>query len=357
MNQSVAIFDNYDGGANGQPRDSDAAKDKTNFYYTGPSGNPDPYPISKAADGHQDVYMGGNSRIYAGMLGGGDPKWSGSCDGSRITLTNADKYCTAGTVIGLTAHPSDDDKTNARNAANVYITGNNAARYGGGIMSNGTVYFGYRPTEKTLPTRLTLVGKKSFLQKDGKTAAAIADGRFTVTVTNTQDASEVYTGTVDSLGNITFPTMLFQSQGTKTYKIQEVVNPVENIIYDTVTYTMTVTLAARQQISDSKGGATTEYCFPTTVKIVNDKTGKTVFSSNSVHKNSTVILRSTPSGGAAFTNQLKNEEYTLDIVKQDAVTGKGIGVATFEMQTFVMDPRPVGAGKQGTGKEMYISMF
>ena len=357
LNQSVAIFDNYDGGANGQPRDSDAAKDKTNFNYTGPSGNPDPYPISRAVDGHQDVYMGGNSRIYAGMLGGGDPKWSGSCDGSRITLTNADKYCTAGTVIGLTAHPSDDDKTNARDAANVYITGNYAARYGGGIMSNGTVYFGYRPTEKTLPTRLTLVGKKSFLQKDGKTAAAIADGRFTITVTNTNDASEVYTGTVDSSGNITFPTMLFQSQGTKTYKIQEVVNPVENIIYDTVTYTMTVTLAARRQISDSKGGATTEYCFPTTVKIVNDKTGKTVFSSASVHKNSTVILRSTSSGGAAFTNQLKNEEYTLDIVKQDAVTGKGIGVATFEMQTFVMDPRPVGVDKPGTGKEMYIGMY
>ena len=360
LDKSVAIFDNYDGGANGQPRDSDAAKDKTNFNYTGPSGNPDPYPISRAVDGHQDVYMGGNSRIYAGMLGGGDPKWSGSCDGSRITLTNADQYCTSGTVIGLTAHPSDDDKTNARNAANVYITGNYAARYGGGIMSNGTVYFGIRPTEKTLPTRLTLVGKKSFLQKDGKTAAAIADGRFTITVTNTNDASEVYTGTVDSSGNITFPTMLFQSKGTKTYKIQEFVNPVEgNITYDTTTYTMTVTLAERWKIGTSMGGTSEEFEFPTTVKIVNDKTKATVFSATrtEIRKNSTVILRSTPSGGAAFTNQLKNEEYTLDIVKQDAVTGKGIGVATFEMQTFVMDPRPVGAGKQGTGKEMYIGMY
>lgn len=357
LNSSVAIFDNHDGGANGQPRNSDAAHDITNFNYTGPSGNPDPYPISKAADGHQDVYMGGNSRIYAGMLGGGDPKWSGSRDGSRITLTKADQYCTAGKVIGLTAHPSEADKANARQAARVYVTGNYAARYGGGIMSNGTVYFGLRPTESTLPTRLILVGKKSFLQKDGKTAAAIVDGRFTITVKNTADASEVYTGTVDSSGNIQFPTMLFQSQGTKTYKISEVVNSSDNITYDTTTYTMTVTLAARKKISDDKGGATTEYCFPTTVKIVNDKTKATVFTSSNVHQNSTVILRSTASGGAAFTNQLKGDEYTLNIAKQDKTTGKGIGVATFEMQIYTMDPRPVGTGKPGTGKEMYIGMY
>ncbi len=357
LDHGVAIFDNHDGGADGKPRSGDGAHDITNYNYTGPSGNPNPYPISEAADGHQDVYMGGNTRIYAGMLGGGDPNWSGSCDGTRITVTKADQYCTAGTVIGLTAHPSDDDKNTARSAADVYITGNYSARYGGGIMSNGTVYFGYRPIEQTLPTRITLVGTKSLLQKDGETAAAIADGRFTVTVTNTKNASEVYTGTVDSSGNINFPVMLFQSQGTTTYKIKEAVNSAENITYDTTTYTMTVTLAARQKIGTSMGGLSEEYSFPTTVKIVNDTTGKTVFSSTNVHNNSIVILRSTASGGAAFTNQLKNEEYALDITKQDAVTGKGIGVATFEMQTYVMDPRPVGENNKGTGQEMYIGMY
>ena len=356
VDSSVAIFDNYDGGANGKPRDSDEAKDITNYNYTGPAGNPDPYPISKAADGHQDVYMGGNTRIYSAMLGGGDPKWSGSRDGSRITLTKAEQYCTASTIIGLTAHPSDADKNNARNAASVYITGNYAARYGGGIMSNGTVYFGYRPPEETLPTRLILAGKKSFLKPDGK-AASITEGRFKVTVTNTKNAADAYTGTVDAAGNLTFPTILFKEPGTYTYKIKETAYSSENITYDTTTYTMTVTVKARQLINSSLGGSTVEYCFPTTVKVVNDKTGLEVFSSNNVHKESTVILRSAKSGGVAFTNRLKGEEYTLNITKKDRVTGKTLPGATFEMNFWTMDPRPVGEGNAGTGKEMYIGVY
>ena len=356
VDSSVAIFDNYDGGANGKPRNSDAAKDITNYNYTGPAGNPDPYPISKAANGHQDVYMGGNTRIYSAMLGGGDPKWSGSRDGSRITLNKADQYCTAKTVIGLTAHPSDADKNNARNAANVYLTGNYAARYGGGIMSNGTVYFGYRPPEETLPTRLILAGKKSFLKPDGK-AASITEGRFKVTVTNTKNAADAYTGTVDAAGNLTFPTILFKEPGTYTYKIKETAYSSENITYDTTTYTMTVTVKARQLINSSLGGSTVEYCFPTTVKVVNDKTGLEVFSSNNVHMESTVILRSAKSGGVAFTNRLKGEEYTLNITKKDRVTGKTLPGATFEMNFWTMDPRPVGEGNAGTGKEMYIGVY
>ena len=356
VDSSVAIFDNYDGGANGKPRDSDEAKDITNYNYTGPAGNPDPYPISKAADGHQDVYMGGNTRIYSAMLGGGDPKWSGSRDGSRITLTKAEQYCTASTIIGLTAHPSDADKNNARNAASVYITGNYAARYGGGIMSNGTVYFGYRPPEETLPTRLILAGKKSFLKPDGK-AASITEGRFKVTVTNTKNAADAYTGTVDAAGNLTFPTILFKEPGTYAYKIKETAYSSENITYDTTTYTMTVTVKARQLINSSLGGSTVEYCFPTTVKVVNDKTGLEVFSSNNVHKESTVILRSAKSGGVAFTNRLQGEEYTLNITKKDQVTGKTLPGATFEMNFWTMDPRPVGEGNAGTGKEMYIGVY
>ena len=356
VDSSVAIFDNYDGGANGKPRDSDEAKDITNYNYTGPAGNPDPYPISKAAGGHQDVYMGGNTRIYSAMLGGGDPKWSGSRDGSRITLTKAEQYCTASTIIGLTAHPSDADKNNARNAASVYITGNYAARYGGGIMSNGTVYFGYRPPEETLPTRLILAGKKSFLKPDGK-AASITEGRFKVTVTNTKNAADAYTGTVDAAGNLTFPTILFKEPGTYTYKIKETAYSSENITYDTTTYTMTVTVKARQLINSSLGGSTVEYCFPTTVKVVNDKTGLEVFSSNNVHMESTVILRSAKSGGVAFTNRLKGEEYTLNITKKDRVTGKTLPGATFEMNFWTMDPRPVGEGNAGTGKEMYIGVY
>lgn len=353
VDSSVAIFDNYDGGANGKPRnsDSDAAKDIRNYNYTGPAGNPDPYPISKAADGHQDVYMGGNSRIYSAMLGGGDPKWSGSRDGSRITLTKADQYCTASTVIGLTAHPSDADKNSARNAANVYITGNYAARYGGGIMSNGTVYFGYRPPEETLPTRLILAGKKSFLKPDGK-AASITEGRFKVTVTNTKNAADAYTGTVDAAGNLTFPTILFKEPGTYTYKIKETAYSSENITYDTTTYTMTVTVKARQLINSSLGGSTVEYCFPTTVKIVNDKTGLEVFSSTNVHNESTVILRSAKSGGVAFTNRLKGEEYTLNITKKDQATGKALSGAKFKLQFWTMDPRP-----DGEGQEMYIDVY
>lgn len=315
LDHSVAIFDNYDGGANGQPR----YNDRYYFDYVGSTSNPYPYPLIKAVDGRQDVYVAGKARIYAGMLGGGDPKWSGCRDGSRFAQTKSGQYFSSHIVLGLTAHPSDADKNSAREAANVYITGNYSARYAGGIMSNGTVYFGHRPEEETLPTEITLIGKKSFLQKDGITAAAIADGRFTITVTNTEDASEVYTGTVDSSGNITFPTMLFQAQGTKTYKIKEVVNPVENITYDTTTYTMTVTLAERQVITNRQMIPTLEYYFPTTVEIVNDKTNETVYSYRQVYENFTIFLRSTRLGTTpAFTNQIKDEEYSVNVTKVDS---------------------------------------
>ena len=223
-------------------------------------------------------------------------------------------------------------------------------------MSNGTVYFGYRPQEETLPTRLILVGKKSFLKPDGK-AASITEGRFKVTVTNTKNAADTYTGTVDAAGNLTFPTILFKEPGTYTYKIKETAYSSENITYDTTTYTMTVTVNARQLIKSSLGGSTVEYCFPTTVKVVNDKTGLEVFSSNNVHMESTVILRSAKSGGVAFTNRLKGEEYTLNITKKDRVTGKTLPGATFEMNFWTMDPRPVGEGNAGTGKEMYIGVY
>ena len=223
-------------------------------------------------------------------------------------------------------------------------------------MSNGTVYFGYRPPEETLPTRLILAGKKSFLKTDGK-AASITEGRFKVTVTNTKNAADAYTGTVDAAGNLTFPTILFKEPGTYTYKIKETAYSSENITYDTTTYTMTVTVKARQLINSSLGGSTVEYCFPTTVKVVNDKTGLEVFSSNNVHMESTVILRSAKSGGVAFTNRLKGEEYTLNITKKDRVTGKTLPGATFEMNFWTMDPRPVGEGNAGTGKEMYIGVY
>ena len=223
-------------------------------------------------------------------------------------------------------------------------------------MSNGTVYFGYRPPEETLPTRLILAGKKSFLKPDGK-AASITEGRFKVTVTNTKNAADAYTGTVDTAGTLTFPTILFKEPGTYTYKIKETAYSSENITYDTTTYTMTVTVKARQLINSSLGGSTVEYCFPTTVKVVNDKTGLEVFSSNNVHEESTVILRSAKSGGVAFTNRLKGEEYTLNITKKDRVTGKTLPGATFEMNFWTMDPRPVGEGNAGTGKEMYIGVY
>lgn len=231
-------------------------------------------------------------------------------------------------------------------------------------MSNGILYFGTNYEENTVPSTLILEGKKMLLGADN-TPIGGAGGyqfQFSITdVTNSQNPQLIKTVTAADNGEIS-ATLTFSQKGEYVYRIAEIVEHPRIMQYDTTTYTVKVNVDEKKELLGSHYSTPTGvYVHPFSVTVTNDKTSEVVFSTSydgvGIDKTTVVYLCSTASGGAAFTNQLKEEEYTLDITKQDAATGKGIGVATFEMQTFVMDPRPVGVDKPGTGKEMYIGMY
>lgn len=305
LGNGVGIFDNtVKGGDRGKGADR-------NLHYFGT------YSIADAGN-PPDIFTGGKTKLYAEMLGGGDPLWAGSRDGTKFSMKTADVLCTADKVMGLKASPSDAAKSAARTAAKVYITGNYSATHGAGIMSNGIVYFGEDTyTGKHTPTRLDLVGTKELLQKDGVTSTTVPAETFQFTMSD-EEGNVISTATADSTGAITFSRLLFSAAGTYKYVIKETSSPSATIRYDTTSYTLTVTVAAEKEVINYFGTATGVYYFPTAATVVNNDTGATVFTSNNVHEDSTVILRSTSSGGAAFTNQLKDEEYSVTVTKVDS---------------------------------------
>ncbi len=305
LGNGVGIFDNtVKGGDRGKGADR-------NLHYFGT------YSIADAGN-PPDIFTGGKTKLYAEMLGGGDPLWAGSRDGTKFSMKTADVLCTADKVMGLKASPSDAAKSAARTAAKVYITGNYSATHGAGIMSNGIVYFGEDTyTGKHTPTRLDLVGTKELLQKDGVTSTTVPAETFQFTMSD-EEGNVISTATADSTGAITFSRLLFSAAGTYKYVIKETSSPSATIRYDTTSYTLTVTVAAEKEVINYFGTATGVYYFPTAATVVNNDTGATVFTSNNVHEDSTVILRSTSSGGAAFTNQLKDEEYSVKVTKVDS---------------------------------------
>lgn len=305
LGKGTAIFDNSSGNRSLADKD-----DKTML-------NCKPYSI-KDMGNPVDVFAGAKTILYATMLGGGDPLWTGSRDGTKFSMSKDDVLCTANIAIGLKACPSEADKTAARAAAKVYITGNYSAQHGAGIMSNGIVFFGEDTySGKHTPTRLDLTGTKELLQEDGVTPTTVPDETFQFTISD-EKGNVISTATADSTGNITFDHLFFSATGTYKYVIKETSSPSATIWYDTTSYTLTVTVAAEKEVINRFGTATGIYYFPTSVTVVNNKTGATVFTSEKVEEDSTVILRSTASGGAAFTNRLKKEEYSVNVTKVDS---------------------------------------
>lgn len=365
VDKGAAIFKNTDGKTNPQFfKNPSSTTDQIRYKYSGTTGNPYPYSVKDAGAERGDIFCCGKTFLVAGMLGNGEPKWSGSIDGVRLPALAKDDVATAAVVLAAKASPSKDDIEYAQKTASIYITGNQSATHGGGIMSNGILYFGTNYEENTVPSTLILEGKKMLLGADN-TPIGGAGGyqfQFSITdVTNSQNPQLIKTVTAADSGEIS-ATLTFSQKGEYVYRIAEIVEHPWIMQYDTTTYTVKVNVDEKKELLGSHYSTPTGvYVHPFSVTVTNDKTSEVVFSTSydgvGIDKTTVVYLCSTASGGAAFTNQLKEEEYTLDIVKQDAVTGKGIGVATFEMQTFVMDPRPVGVDKPGTGKEMYIGMY
>ena len=99
--------------------------------------------------GHKDFFLvrnknNANSTIAAvlgKMLGGGSAGWKGTCDRKEITI-DPNGGAEAKYMFGLEAHPTNEAKTAAQNAATTVISGNYSFTHGGGIMTNGGLVVG-----------------------------------------------------------------------------------------------------------------------------------------------------------------------------------------------------------------------
>ena len=231
--EGAAIYGNSDsgehmsGGGNGKNADSEVAKANGTF----------------TSNGHKDYFCvrsGGNdpiSLVTGEMLGGGAANWTGSSDGTYITISKTG-YATANYLFGLAASPDSEAIAAAKGVAGVIITGNHSNIHGGGIMTNGGLILGRKEEIVTATPELNITGTKALLKDN----VAQEGGRnFTFLLKNSA-GEEVGRATADAAtGQFTIsPNVQYTQAGTYTYKLSEVNDNRPGITYDTTVHTIQV---------------------------------------------------------------------------------------------------------------------
>lgn len=231
----AAIYGNSDRGQNmsrgGNGKNADSLVDQANGTFT--------------SNGHKDYFCvrsGGNnpiSLVTGKMLGDGAANWTGSSDGTYITISKTG-YATANYLFGLAADPDSEAVAAAKGAARVIITGNHSNIHGGGIMTNGGLILGRKEEIVTATPALDIIGTKALL-KDG---AAQESGRDFHFLLKNSTGEEVGTATADATtGQFTIsPNVQYTQAGTYTYTLSEVNDNRPGITYDTNVHTIQVTI-------------------------------------------------------------------------------------------------------------------
>ena len=220
------------GGGNGKHADSEVAQKNGTF----------------TSNGHRDYFCvreSGNdpiSLVTGRMLGDGAANWTGSSDGTYITISKTG-YATANYLFGLAAAPDSEAIAAAKNAARVIITGNHSNIHGGGIMTNGGLILGRKDQIVTATPALNITGTKALL-KDGVAQTSGRDFTFQLT-----DETGKVLGTAKSdaaTGQFTIsPDVAYSEAGTHTYKLSEVKGDRAGITYDTNVHTIQVTISEK----------------------------------------------------------------------------------------------------------------
>ena len=124
------------------------------------------------ASGYSDFFCALGGQVQKKMLGGGMENWKGSCDGRYVNAEGmSDGWLTAYFRMGLTANPSDADKSAAYEAAAaagqaLYMNGNESYTHGGAVMCNGFMFVGDWSDQKniTVGSTMDVTAKKAFGQ-------------------------------------------------------------------------------------------------------------------------------------------------------------------------------------------------
>lgn len=236
--EGAAIYENSDSGVNmsdgGNGKNDDSTVAKVNDTFR--------------LNGHQDYFCvrkGGNapiSLVTGQMLGDGAANWTGSSDGTYITISKTG-YATANYLFGLAADPNSEAIAAAKNAARVIITGNQSSIHGGGIMTNGGLILGKREAIVTATPELDIIGTKALL-KDGVAQDSGRDFTFQLT----DETGKVFgTATSDAAtGQFTIsPDEQYSQAETRTYTLSEVKGDRAGITYDTNVHTIQVTVSEK----------------------------------------------------------------------------------------------------------------
>ena len=120
--------------------------------------------------GYSDFFCALGGQVHKSMLGGGMENWKGSCDGRYVNAEDmSGDWLTAYFRMGLTANPSDADKSAAYEAAAaagqaLYMNGNESYTHGGAVMCNGFMFVGDWSDQKniTVGSTMDVTAKKAF---------------------------------------------------------------------------------------------------------------------------------------------------------------------------------------------------
>ena len=125
------------------------------------------------ASGYSDFFCALGGQVQKKMLGGGMENWKGSCDGRYVNAKDtSDGWLTAYFRMGLTANPTDADKSIAYNAAAdgqaLYINGNESYTHGGAVMCDGFMFVGDWSEQEniTVGSTMDVTAKKAFGQPE-----------------------------------------------------------------------------------------------------------------------------------------------------------------------------------------------
>ena len=193
----------------------------------------------------------GESVVGDRMPGGGSHRWTGVDGGDKISIGLGSVHYSHDYLV-LTAHPTAADiaKLDSISGDIVDISGNSATNHGGGVATNGALYFGSQEYDYNVVANAQVNVVKKLEQINGATGVEMAptaglDGYTFELVNEAGDVITEATTGADGKACLEIPADQFKNGAAEyTFTLREKEGTASNVTYDNTTYTVKVTLAA-----------------------------------------------------------------------------------------------------------------